>query len=200
MSAQNDLFKMLEQMRDNVKLHPTLVYRYGWDFILQHGKFNEKIIPYPRHLFCGAQKKCFGNSMILSVLTGFKYIEGYALASVMPFPIHHAWNEDPEGNLIDSTWRNTGLAYCGVEFSVGRADEATWEGDASILNDYRRKYPLFQKRWTGEDFSIKWQQSKQLELLRARKFRELYFLVEQELDGNKEIAEESHGGPITATS
>lgn len=197
MSAKNDLFRLLERHRDSVKLHPALQYRYGWDFVLQHGKFTENVIPYPRHLWLGAQKKCFANSVIVSALHGYKYIEGYASASGIPeLAIHHAWNEDQDGNLIDSTWRNTGAAYCGVEFSVERADEATWDGDASILNDYRRKYPIFKTRWTGEDFSIRWPESKRLELMRAGKFEELIELMEKELEGQEEIIEVSHGGPI----
>lgn len=201
MSAKNDLQKMLEQHRDLVKLHPTLVYRYGWDFVLQHGKFYETIPRYPRSGWCGAERKCFANSvMVATMKPGFKYIEGYAITEICPFPIHHAWNEDPSGNLIDSTWLNTGTAYCGVEFSVERADEATWDGEASILNDYRRRYPLFKQFWTGEDFSFPWKHSKRLELMRAGKYAELIELMEKELEGCEDDTEVSEGGPIETFS
>lgn len=181
MSIDDERLKaLLEQFRDTAHLGPNLIYRYGWDFILQHGKFYE-VGPTPKGIKKGAPKQCFGNAIVLAVLNGWKYIEGYALAPIVPIPVQHAWNEDSSGKLIDSTWMNHGIAYLGVEFSVDRADDATWNGDCSILNDYRRRYPLFQKPWTGEDFSIKWPHSKRLELMRAGKIKECMDLMEQEI-------------------
>jgi hypothetical protein len=154
-------------------------YHSAAEFLLTHGGWFEPV-PYPPNGHRGAPKSCYGNAIYLGTLNNWKYIEGYALAPILEiggFPTAHAWNVTPEGVLIDSTWRNTGLAYFGVEFSVERADEATWDGDASILNDWHRGYPLFQKPWTGETPQPA---SKRISLLRARKFRELYVLMAKE--------------------
>lgn len=188
------LKKLLEHYRYTASLGPNLIYRYGWDFILQHGK-SYKIVPIPKGVKQGARKQCFGNAIVLAVFNGWKYIEGYAMTSQVSIPIQHAWNETPSGELVDNTWMNQGAAYLGVEFSVERADDATWNGDGSILNDYRRRYPLFQKPWTGEDFSIQWPHSKRLELMRAGKYVEVMELMERELD-----EDEVSGGPVADLS
>lgn len=345
MSPQDKKLKsLLEHWASTSHLGPNLVYRYGWDFVVQHGKFYE-IGKFPRQIKKGAPKQCFGNAILLSAKYGYKYIEGYALHSVIPIPIQHAWNsytpmriafvrtpakhilshvaigakhgdifafrfpdkspvevcccvaseaELPtmsgsvflgvmdrqeferaipatktlisvpfkdfsssfspnssfalscdstglfgiklspsslfvpcfssawraaakaihgwsgttvafyhdkdyiiKGNLpiakevlIDNTWLNTGVAYMGVEFSMERADDATWNGDCSILNDYYRRYPLYQKKWTGEDYSIQWPESERLKLLRGKEFEKLQDLMERELlDDAQRISE-----------
>jgi hypothetical protein len=65
--------------------------------------------------------------------------------------------------LVDSTWCNTGLAYIGVEFSIERADDATWNGDGHILGDEYRGYPIFREPWKGEDYTIQWPYSDRIE-------------------------------------
>jgi hypothetical protein len=119
------------------------------DFVLQHGS---KYVPTKydaRKYGVGAPAMCFGNSIAHCGLSGLLYVEGYALS---PFGkvILHAWNTNAQGELIDTTWRNSGLAYCGVVFSLERADDATWNGDACVLDDHKRNYPLFASRWPGE--------------------------------------------------
>jgi hypothetical protein len=36
---------------------------------------------------------------------------------------------------------------------MGRADDATWYGDGSVLDDYKRRWSLFREPWLGEDFA-----------------------------------------------
>jgi hypothetical protein len=95
-----------------------------------------------------------------------RYVEGFALAPTGK-AILHAWNLDNEGNVQDVTWANTGAAYVGVEFSVERADDAIWNGDACVLNDEHRGYPIFQKTWIGENWNLAWPASDRLEVLRS---------------------------------
>lgn len=145
---QEKLLTILQALRDLTFPEPSLVYRLGWDFVLQHGKWYE-IEEFPPEGPTGLPKQCFGNSIIQSAMHGFKYVEGYALPRITPLAIHHGWNSY-EGKLLDVTWRNTGLAYFGVEFHVERAQDATWNGDASILHDDKRGWPLFKEKWQGE--------------------------------------------------
>jgi len=57
---------------------------------------------------------------------------------------------DEQGRAIELTWRAPGLAYLGVPFAVERADDCSWVGDATVLDDWRRGWPLLRDRWRGE--------------------------------------------------
>jgi len=144
----------LEEQAAKYPLLPGLVYTSPFDFIAQHG-VGYKPIPWRWGKDgVGVQKQCFGNAIANAGKYQMKYVEGFALAPTGEI-ILHGWN-DYEGELMDPTWANTGLCYIGVEFSLERADDATWNGDAHIINDENRNYPIFQKRWEGEDYSIQW--------------------------------------------
>ena len=104
---------------------------------LSHGKW---FLPrtLPRDVRRGAPKQCFANAIIIAAHRGWRYVEGYALAVI---PVQHAWVLDHRGRLCEVTWPTPGRAYLGVEFAVERADDATWTGDASVLDDYKRRWP-----------------------------------------------------------
>ncbi|MFL5313056.1 MAG: hypothetical protein ACJ79H_21700 [Myxococcales bacterium] len=61
-----------------------------------------------------------------------------------------------------------GAAYVGVRFSVERADDCTWNGDACVIDDRNRDWPLFRERWHGEPADIEWPYSPRLEALRLK--------------------------------
>jgi hypothetical protein len=169
----------LERLRDMKRQQGEVpegwVYEGIEDFVLQHGVWYRPTGWPPRQ---GAPKSCFGNAVMNAALYGVKYIEGMALPGMtfingVPLPslsgprrpIHHAWNLDVDGQLCDNTWMNKGLAYIGVEFSVGRADNATWFDDASVLDNPRSR-KLYRQPWTGENYNLVWRKSKALRLLR----------------------------------
>ena len=136
-------------------------YTSAADFLVQHGvdyRPGHAWLHYPR----GTQLQCFGNAIKLAAQYGLRYCEGVAL-SPKGEVIAHGWNLDDKGLLVDSTWCKTGLVYIGVEFSLERADDATWNGDASVLADEHRGFPLFRQRWTGEDPAIVWPYSDRIE-------------------------------------
>lgn len=139
-------------------------YAGAVDFVLQHGEEFESA-PIPKEYQLLAPKLCFANALLASELYGLTYVEGYA--SYLGFPVHHAWNVDDEGRLIDLTWaaienetaRHVPIpnsAYLGVRFSAGRAYDAQWDGDASILDDWHRKWPILMDPWEGEDWDREW--------------------------------------------
>lgn len=142
----------------------TYTYRGPADFVLQHGEAFEPIA-LPDEYEYGAPKLCFGNAIALAMLRGLTYVEGYAIGP-HGIAIHHAWNTDDEGRLIDVTWSALwddgrrwpipDAAYLGVRFSLGRADDATWHGDATVLDDYKRRWPLLKAPWEGEDWEREW--------------------------------------------
>jgi hypothetical protein len=168
------LRKYLEVFRDLAASHNPEGYEYRsqFDFVLRHGKFYEPR-PLPPGMWKGPPKVCYGNAIILGAVAGLRYVEGFAIPNFKSeklgeifFPCEHAWNTNEAGELFDPTWNPPGRAYFGVEFSVERADDATWNGDASVLYDYRRRFPIFRTEWTGEDWLKKWPRSRRLEVVR----------------------------------
>lgn len=143
---------------------PGLVYTSPYDFIAQHGR-DYRPVPWKGDYKIGAQKQCFANALTLAGIHGLKYVEGICLAPSGE-AILHGWNALEDGELVDSTWGNSGLIYLGVEFSVERADDALWNGEAHVLNDENRAYPVLRQRWQGEDYSLCWPYSDRLTLLR----------------------------------
>jgi len=132
-------------------------YRNLYDFLDQHGTFFEPRVK-PRKIEQGVPRCCYGNSIMMAIKCDWTYVEGVAM-NHLGVPIHHAWNLLPDGSIMDITWERPGLAYCGVPFSTGRADDATWNGDACVLDDFHRGHPLFKERWQGEDFERVWKPS-----------------------------------------
>ena len=127
-------------------------YKGPTDFIMQHGVWY-KPRELPSRFWKGAPMSCYGNSIIVAMMTGLRYVEGYAYTPVADEIHHHAWNIDSDGRVFDTTWVHfggSGLAYIGVEFLWERAEEATWDGDATILNDFHRGWPILKDKWMGE--------------------------------------------------
>lgn len=159
----------LKQMRElklnHFNKHPDAIYLGMEDFLLQHGLWYRNTSTPDMQ---GAPRCCFGNAILLAAQRGYRYVEGVALAPLLPFPVHHGWNLTPEGELFDSTWMNGGLAYIGVEFSLGRADNASWFDDATVLDNPRNRFKIYREPWTGENFNIKWRFSKHIRWILKR--------------------------------
>lgn len=126
-----------------------LAYRGAADFLLQHGRW-WPAAPLPTGVERLAPRACFGNSINSAVAHDLRYVEGYALHALSDLPVPHAWVADAAGHALDVTWDPPGRAYLGVEFSVERADDATWNGDAHVLDDFARGWPVLRERWRGE--------------------------------------------------
>lgn len=63
-------------------------------------------------------KECFKNSFHVSLEHGIDYCEGFADAG-FGILIHHAWNVDQDGKVIDSTWDNPeDCQYFGIRASI----------------------------------------------------------------------------------
>jgi hypothetical protein len=69
---------------------------------------------------------------------------------VVGLHVQHAWCEDQTGCPVEVTWPWPGRAYRGCRFDAGRADDATWDGDANVLDDSYRGWPLLREPWRGE--------------------------------------------------
>lgn len=74
-------------------------------------------------------------------------MEVYAIGGAPEFPVHHAWNLDRDGKLFDRTWKNSGIAYLGVVFSIGRIVDTYGR---SVLDDPESEFAIVREPWTGE--------------------------------------------------
>ena len=58
---------------------------------------------------------CFMNAYHLARERGFTYCEGLALNLI---PTLHAWVLDAKGGVIETTWKEPGDEYYGIEFPM----------------------------------------------------------------------------------
>jgi hypothetical protein len=185
--ARADMLATLGEIDEGYPLLDGLVYRSFYGFVLAHGRFYDRkpwTAKYPRMV----EKQCFGNAIYLGGLYGLRYVEGFAVSPVDGDAFLHGWNIDENNLVVDSTWCNTGVLYLGVEFSVERADDASWNGDACVLNDCNRHYPVLQRTWEGEDYNLAWPASDRLEHLR-RGARSIAPSVEAWMKQQRSLAE-----------
>jgi len=172
MTPEQDLRQHLEDM-DRLRLQRGWVYSSPQRFVLTHGVTGAPH-PVPPGMWQGRPRCCFDNAITVAMLYDIPYIEGYALLGLdgQTLALHHAWNLDAHGRVIDVTWHPyVGLAYLGVQFAPERADEATWNFDGTILEDDKRRYPLLREPWHGEPPGVVWPHSPRLDRIRRMKRR-----------------------------
>lgn len=133
-----------EQLKDylnNISLMRSQRRESDWKFscyeemYLQHGVFMEaRVVPeelkgFPSHCYHNCQQ-----IIRKKKYKGLTYVEGYAIAHDVPFPVNHAWLMDEDEFVIDPTWERPGLVYFGVPLNN------SWV--KSFLKSRRRDYDL----------------------------------------------------------
>lgn len=151
------------------------MYASPTEFLLAHGQYYP-VSERPEWLPLGAPKCCFANAMMLAEWFELQYVEGYALMTLGQddtdgIALPHAWLATPDSTAYEVTTPEPWAAYFGIPFSVERADDATWWGDACVLDDWRRGHPLLKERWEGEKPLQHYTPSIALRTLRAKKAR-----------------------------
>lgn len=139
---------------------PGLLYAGPADFVRRHGRWYDVARTAP-----GAPRLCYANAIGYAVAFGWAYVEGYAMVPLTPGSsrtvapgvvmrmaagdevVQHAWCVDDAGRPVEVTWPVPGRAYRGVAFAAERADDATWNGDATVLDDFHRGWPLLRREW-----------------------------------------------------
>lgn len=143
----------------NAGRHTPGDYHYpSWAAFLQREAEPFDCVPCTRSLYM-RPRFCYGNAIMLAAMVGLPYVEGMACPRIDMPAVPHAWNLNAAGQAIDSTWALgeaqgapvEGRAYFGVRFAVKRADKATWDGDANVLDDWKHKWPILREPWPGED-------------------------------------------------
>lgn len=152
-SALVEMVKAIAEMTRQSNIGVGLVYRNAYDFVDQHGReYAPPTEEDPRYEM-GEPRACYHNSATATLGNPeLRYVEGYAWTkNTEGLPIHHAWNLDEDGNVVDLTWGGEGIAYLGVEFPVETWGPAFVEGSGSVLDDWKRGFPIYRERWTGLD-------------------------------------------------
>lgn len=116
--------ELKEHLQDLTTLMGKLPSRNDWvyrgyeDLILQCGRVMEPK-PLPKNIKPGQPRLCYANSQHLVFKNpALTYVEGYAMAQGVSFPLHHAWLLDADGYAIDPTWEPYGCCYLGVPLAA----------------------------------------------------------------------------------
>lgn len=151
---------MLEAEAQRMAERPraSYVYSSAQELVLEHGRrwrwrrLSRDLSPATRW---GIPRGCFSNSLLAAQFhPDLRYVEGYAYAG--QFPIHHAWNVDPDGVVLDFTWQESefnparGRAYMGVVVPIEHAWEQLWDFERSVL-DCPPDWPTFRAPWVVDD-------------------------------------------------
>lgn len=119
---------------------PQLPYVCLEHFVLAHGKFYSGS-PLDTRYRPGTIKMCYQNSKkAIKKHPELLYVEGYVSSMI---PIAHAWNCDPEGNVVDLTLREhfsplSERAYFGIEFRSDYLRQAV----VPLIDDWTNNWPL----------------------------------------------------------
>lgn len=133
---------------------------------LMEGRYWPKLEGEPGYIpWLGGQRTCFANAFVYAAKQGLRYIEGYALAPDGNVFLH-GWCSNSFGHLLEVTWPVLGSIYLGVEFSIERADDSLWNGEASVLDDSRGCWSILRERWRGEPEGLEWPPSARLALIK----------------------------------
>lgn len=89
-----------------------------WAWVADHGRFYPPA-PLADDWMRNEPRYCYDNSLeVAQENDDLSYIEGFAYSAQFAVPIHHAWNAEPDGRVVDTTWPVPGLAYRGVELDL----------------------------------------------------------------------------------
>ena len=126
------------------------------DFVLRNGR-SFKVAPLPEDVARSKLRECFLNASVLALAfpDDYIYVEGYAMPSNIPFPVHHAWVVDKHtGAVVDNTWNPVGTAYYGVEFSTEfLRKRLVVQKTYGLIDDWPNKWPLLRGIFKEGDWS-----------------------------------------------
>lgn len=151
MTNDETLSRYVQTLADMIRAASTnqsFFYKSTYEFVLDAGTRHEPA-PKPRNVAFGPVRNCFQNAWNLAHRgANLTYAEGYALSSVAPMPVHHAWCVSRDGQVIDNTWREPGLAYLGVEFNLSFvAQTILRRGYYGVIDNMEMGFPLLRKKW-----------------------------------------------------
>ena len=125
----SDIYDYLSQIANHFphqKTYESYVLRCGKEYAVP-------AVARPKGIRKGTDKMCFMNSYRIADEHGWTYVEGFAFSII---PTHHAWCVTPEGVVVETTWKDAGSAYYGVEFDRRFMDSVMLETRHYGIMDY----------------------------------------------------------------
>ena len=77
--------------------------------------------------------------------------------------MHHAWNIDEQGRIVDTTWCGTedahfhpkpGSSYFGVVFDLDYVRRTTTSSNASVIDQWQKDYPVLREKYDNPAVAI----------------------------------------------
>lgn len=137
---------------------PDTPYSCMEDFVLQEGTVFDHWSPRVGKYKMGYMGHCFHNAYMLAVRSrgNLSYVEGYAQGTIVA--MHHAWNVDADGGIVDTTWYGridvAPSDYMGVTFPIEHVREVR-SRETSVIDDWRAGWPLLQKKYDPCSYKTK---------------------------------------------
>jgi hypothetical protein len=120
--------------------------RTACEFVLEYGWwYTPALLPDP--LTHGRDSECFKNAFFLALdQSELVYVEGYAIRD-SGTRVHHAWLTDRQGNALDNTWPESGVAYAGVPFRIDFVNRSHIKNRllVCLIDDYVHDWPLLRE-------------------------------------------------------
>ena len=138
----NSLHCIIE-MRNRMTLPDGIVWNSLEHIVRDNGQRYRKA-KLPTEFKMGIPKHCFYNCGVLAIKRpDLVYVEGFAVAEKVPFPIHHAWlAKKGKTNVIEVT-SSLFSVYYGIPFTQQYIIKkyATMKQCSSLLDDWENKFP-----------------------------------------------------------
>ena len=118
--------------------------RTACEFVIKHGWW---YTPTLTALPAGKPNQCFLNACEMAASNhDYVYVEGYAIIQG-GVRTAHAWLTDGQGNAIDITWPEPGVAYAGVPFARDFVVLNLLKHHAAVclIDDYTHDWPLLRE-------------------------------------------------------
>lgn len=114
-------------------LHPAFHNNDMYSRLKSEGKFFGVLPHRPSEYPLQKIQMCFQNSYRMLAHPELEYVEGVAYSGLIP--VHHSWNLDLNGNVIDTTWRtrgkyarhSEGREYFGIHIPRKELEEVIFE-------------------------------------------------------------------------
>lgn len=136
---------------------------HTWRYATSHGMMQQVGTvyhpqPLPPHVKPMTIKQCFTNSWYQAVINGLTYVEGYGYND-LGMAVHHAWNVDGDGRVLDFTWRWTDdpdanhlYTGHGILIGVPVPDDllhAVWQKReyVGVIADFEHGFPALRLGW-----------------------------------------------------
>lgn len=116
----------------------------------RHAQMRTTVLPSPSWLPAPQPNECFANTVAAlsrPQARTMTYVEGYAYLAQHDMAYEHAWLEDEDGNVIETTWPTPAQAYLGLEVPPSTLVDLLALDDCApfLFGDWARGFALLRE-------------------------------------------------------